>query len=181
MCILSWILLSIPLIISALAGVVYLTGNIRVQDKGRFIRSAQLSEKRFKKLLKKHKVKTVVNLRGTDDAPHEKVICEEMGIDYFAPEWESRDIPTKESLRRLVRIFEMSNEPIYVHCLGGADRSGEVSAIYHLMKGKTKKEALRQLTPWYFHIPYIRPAKRFFIERVWKGTEWAKNEYKGEL
>ena len=50
-----------------------------------------------------------------------------------------------------------------------------------LMKGKSKKDALKMLTPWYGHIPFIRPAKRFFIQKAWKGAEWAKNEYRGEL
>lgn len=181
MCISTWILLGIPVAFAVWVGIVYLYGNIRVQNGGKFIRSAQLSERRFKKLINKYKVKTVINLRGTDDAPHEKTICEEMNIDYFAPEWDSNDLPTKDNLIKLIRCLEMANEPIYVHCLGGADRSGEVAAIYYLMKGKDKEFALKQLTPWYFHIPYLRPAKRFFIEKAWQGVDWAKNKYTGEL
>jgi protein tyrosine/serine phosphatase len=171
------ILLGVPVLIALWVGFMNLYGNIRVMDDGKLIRSGQLSEKRFKRLIDKYKVKTVINLRGTENAPHEKRICEEKGIHYFGPSWSSKDLPTPENLRKLIILLEMAEDP----CLGGADRSGEVTAIYKLMKGQSKKEALKMLTPWYGHIPFIRPAKRFFIEKAWKGVEWAKNQYKGEL
>jgi hypothetical protein len=33
------------------------------------------------------------------------------------------------------------------------------------------------LTPKYHHISIFKPAKRYFIKKVWKGVEWARNEY----
>lgn len=171
------------LFIGIYVGILNLYGNIRVQNKGKFIRSGQLSEKRFENLLDKHKVKTVINLRGTDDAPHEEVICKKKGIAYVGDiSWDSDDLPNPEDLRKVVEVLEVCQEPVYVHCLAGADRSGEVAALYYIIKeGHDNKEALKNLTILYGHIPHLKPAKRFFIGKAWKGIEWAKTQYTGKL
>lgn len=160
-----------PIIVIGLyIGIMNLYGNIRVQNKGKFIRSAQLSEKRFENLIKKHKVKTVINLRGTDDAPHEKEICEKKGIFYVGDiEWDSDEIPSEESLNKMVNILETCEEPVYVHCLGGADRSGEIAAMYYTIREKYSiDKALKSLSILYGHMAWKRPAKRYFIMKVWR-------------
>jgi len=140
-------------------------------------RSAQLSPKRFKNLILRKKIKTVINFRGANK--EEEDICSALKIKYISIPMSSGQLPNPKNLAKLVDSFRLGERPIYIHCLGGADRTGEAAAIYKLMEGKSKKEALRQLTPYYLHFPFVKPAKRFFIEILWQGESWAKNKYTG--
>ncbi len=64
-----------------------------------------------------------------------------------------------------------------MHCDGGADRAGEASAIYQIeYMGKSRAEALEMLTLRYRHLSWLKPAKRYFIER-YRGEDWLRNEY----
>jgi protein tyrosine/serine phosphatase len=68
--------------------------------------------------------------------------------------------------------------PILIHCQGGADRTGEASAIYlidHL--GYDREEAAKKaLKLRYFHTPLYAPAKTYFIDR-YLGEDWARTVY----
>ena len=88
-------------------------------------------------------------------------------------------LPHREDLLKLLDIFETAPRPILIHCHGGADRTGEASAIYKLeYMAKTKKQALRQLTLWYMHLKPRFPAKRYFIKDLYQGKDWVKSDYK---
>jgi len=156
--------------------------NKRTVEKGKLYRSAQLSAKQIKKAIKKWDIKTVVNLRG--ESPHkqwwveEEQAVRESGAKYFNLKMSAGRLPHRDDLLKLIEIYESAPQPILIHCQGGADRTGEASAIWKLdfMK-KSKKEALKQLTIWYRHIALRFPAKRYFIKDIYQGKEWAKQNY----
>ncbi len=155
----------------------FFSGNVRVLDSGNFIRSAQLKSEKVEKLIKKHKISTVVSLRG--EVEGEREVVEKAGARYVTISMSSRRFPYPEDLNKLLDIYtDLRNYPIYVHCLGGADRTGEASAIYHmLIMKKDQKEALKQLSIRYLHVAGLKPAKRYFIQE-WEGLEWARNKYR---
>jgi len=170
----------------AYAGYWYFSGNIRVLDNGNLIRSAQLSKRQLKKLLKKYKPKTVVSFRGEahfrtgkEKGESERTVVEEFGSRYAPISMSSQRFPYPEDLNKLLDVYmDLGSYPIYIHCLGGADRTGEASAIYSMMiMKKSQKEALKQLTFRYLHIAGLKPAKRYFIQE-WKGIDWARKKYR---
>src|SRR5256885_526986 len=56
--------------------------------------------------------------------------------------------------------------PLLVHCEGGADRTGAVTALYCItMLGESKDKAIRSLGPEYLHIKLLRPCMDALIER----------------
>jgi hypothetical protein len=64
-----------------------------------------------------------------------------------------------------------------VHCLGGADRTGEATALYEIeYMGRTPAEALEALTPRYRHVDWLRPAKRAFVA-AYRGERWVREVY----
>lgn len=165
-----------------LAGYKYFTGNIHVVDKGGLIRSAQLSPRQLEALLKKYKPKAVISLRGDarfKNGQPERPVVEQYGAKYYPLAMSSEHFPSPENLNKLIDIYlDLSNYPIYVHCLGGADRTGEAAAIYQLLiKNTSKEEALKQLSYKYFHFRSMKPAKSYFIKE-WKGLEWARTKYR---
>lgn len=167
-------------------GYKYFTGNVHVLSGGNFIRSAQLNKKQLEKLLGKHKPKVVVSLRGEahfrtgkEKGKPEREVVEKFGARYITINMSSKRFPYPEDLNKLLDVYmDLGNYPIYIHCLGGADRTGEASAIYQIViNRKSKEEALKQLTLKYLHLRSIKPAKSYFIQE-WEGIDWAKNRYR---
>lgn len=156
----------------------YLTKNKHTVVKGKLYRSAQLSIKTFKKYITKNKIEAVINFRGENK--EEKKFCEDNGIAYYTISESSSKIPSRENLLKMFEVYEKHKGPIYIHCLGGADRTSLGSAIWLLMNGADKKKALRQITPFYLHWPFHKPAKRYFVEAIWYGgVSWMKANYQG--
>lgn len=157
----------------------YLTGNKHTVEKGRLYRSGQLSLKSFKKYIERKGIKTVVNFRGEN--AEERAYCESKGIAYHSIPESSWSIPSKENLTKMIDVYNSCEEPLYIHCLGGADRTSLGSAVWLLMKkGISKEQAEKQVSQRYLHWPFHKPAKRFFVQAVWtKDAEYMKANYEG--
>ncbi|MBY0414969.1 MAG: tyrosine-protein phosphatase [Bdellovibrionales bacterium] len=159
-----------------------LVNNIHETDPGKLYRSAQLKDHELKKLILKRKIKTVINLRGegVDKDWYQKELraSNELGVAHFDIAMSASRLPHKDDLRKLLALYETAERPILIHCLAGADRTGEAAALYQMIyMGKSKDEAIKQLSIRFFHLPSAKPAKRYFIRDVWQGVEWAKNSY----
>ena len=89
-------------------------------------------------------VKTVVNLQTFHSDRDE---CKETGLQYFhiaAQAWEGED---EEVIEFLKVVSDPENQPVFVHCLHGADRTGVMSAAYRIVvQGWSKDEAIREMT-----------------------------------
>jgi len=106
-------------------------------------RGAQPEDEGFAEL-KAIGVKTVVNLRTFHSDRDE---CEDAGLKYFhitVQAWEEEDDEVAEFLKV---VQDPENQPVFVHCLHGADRTGVMSAVYRIVvQGWSKDEAIREMT-----------------------------------
>jgi protein tyrosine/serine phosphatase len=153
--------------------------NFHEIDAGKFYRSAQLGKDEFEDVVKKYGIRTVINLRGHqpgewwyDDEESElkrlHVRQEDIGFS-------TEQMQTKEDWARYAQLLKTVERPILVHCRSGADRTGEASAVYMLdYMGKSRDEALKQLSVRYLHLPMFLPAKTVFIEN-YQNAEWLLN------
>ncbi|WP_413586410.1 fused DSP-PTPase phosphatase/NAD kinase-like protein [Bdellovibrio sp. HCB274] len=156
--------------------------NFHEVEKGELYRSAQLDAIELKRYIKKHGIQTIINLRGAEPLSfwwqQETYVAKSMNVLHYDIPMTAEEIPHRKNLVRLISLFDIVPRPILIHCQGGADRSGEAAAIYQMIyAGKSKEEALKQLTFKYRHIAKIKPAKRYFIEKVWQGDEWMMANY----
>lgn len=155
--------------------------NLHEIDPGKYYRSGQLTGKEFEELIKKRGIKTIINLRGPSTDywyQDELATANRFGVTHIDIAMSAKRLPHRKDLIKLLESFETAERPILVHCQGGADRTGEATAIYQMLyMGKTKSEALKMLTVKYFHIEQKMPAKRYFISEIWKGADWTYNEY----
>lgn len=179
----TFLLLSVLILISSCNPAM----NFHEIDKDKFFRSAQLSGKEFEQVIQEHGIKTIINLRGESDSgwyKEEISAANKYNVAHIDIGMSAKRLPHRKDLIKLLESLETAERPILVHCQGGADRTGEASAIYQMLyMGKSKSEALNMLTLKYFHIKERMPAKRYFIKDLWKGVEWVYNEYdpcKGE-
>ena len=156
--------------------------NFHEIDKGKFYRSAQLSAGDLEAYVKQYGIRTVINLRGENPGEewfqNEESISQRLGLEFVSIAMSASKIPSRTNLNTLLTAFATLPRPILVHCRAGADRTGEASALYQMLyMNKTKDQALKMLTPRYGHFKFIMPAKRYFIDEVWQGVEWAQNQY----
>ena len=120
--------------------------NFHKVDEGVY-RSAQLTPWKLKKIIKKYNIKTIINLRGTKKNymyEKEKEICEKFGVKYIPFQIASRNLPKPEEIEELINIFKNEQKPMLFHCKAGADRTGFVATLYHIVNGKSKKEAIKK-------------------------------------
>ena len=115
-------------------------------------------------------VHTVLSLRGfhSDDIPKDVALQSEH-ISFKA--WHPED----EDVVRFLRIVnDPAQQPVFVHCQWGADRTGMMCAIYRIAcNGWTKDEALAEMTrggfgfhpEWTNLIEYVR---KLDIDRIAK-------------
>lgn len=98
-------------------------------------------------LLAARGIKTILNLRAADErARAEEIEARAAGLRYFNIPMEGLDRPTDEQIERALKIInDTANQPVFVHCKHGADRTGTVIAIYRMTHdGWSTEEALRE-------------------------------------
>ncbi len=107
-------------------------------------RSSQPSPQSIKLLKEKYGLKSILNLRGSEEADSwEKSLADSLGINYIHFPMDARIPQSEDTLKTILKIVNSSeNHPILVHCLGGKDRTGIVIALYKLEKYNTPKDEL---------------------------------------
>jgi protein tyrosine/serine phosphatase len=122
-----------------------LADNMATVEPGNFYRSGQIPGGRLSAVVRRHGIRTVINLRGA--APQEDwyraelSACESLGVAHEDFDWFKDHLPEPESLAAFVRLINEAERPILVHCQGGVHRSAVASACYLLMNGASVDEA----------------------------------------
>lgn len=116
-------------------------------------------------LLKRLGIKTVVNLRDDDErAKQEEADVKMAGLQYFNFPFARWGRPQDKEMEQVLSIVNNpANQPVFVHCKHGADRTGVVIAVYRITHDgwtseQAKAEAKRYgLKPWQLGMKdYIR-------------------------
>jgi protein tyrosine/serine phosphatase len=128
-------------------------------------RSGQMSAAQLTRAVQQYGIKSIVNLRGenpgSDWHQAEIATAAKLKVVYYDRGFGSGDQLTLEMMDDLVTVLRQAPKPVLIHCLGGADRSGLVSALYRFaMEGQTPGAACGELSLWYGHVPLLRPKVR---------------------
>jgi protein tyrosine/serine phosphatase len=92
-------------------------------------------------------IKTVINLRGEDEVSlEEKKQAEAAGLRYFSVPMPGLSAPSDEVVARVMSIIDNpENQPVFIHCKRGSDRTGTIAAIYRISHdGWTADRALNE-------------------------------------
>ena len=109
-------------------------------------------------------VKTVIDLRvfhsDADEAAGTKLVLERISFKTWHPE-------DDDVVRFLKVITARKNQPAFVHCQHGSDRTGTMIAIYRIaIQGWSKREAIDEMTTGGFGFHPIWRNLVVYIERA---------------
>jgi tyrosine-protein phosphatase SIW14 len=94
--------------------------------------------------LKRMGVKTVINLRGSDDhSKKEKAWAEAAGLRFINVPESNWFRPDQKNIDAIIKQIDVpENQPVFIHCKRGSDRTGTVVAVYRIThNGWTGKQA----------------------------------------
>jgi len=109
----------------------------------RIYRGAQPTEQGVRELARRG-VKTIINLRDRDEkAETEKKWAEKEGIKFYNIPFGNWLGPKDEKVQDVLKLINApGNQPVFIHCKRGADRTGTVVAAYRISHdGWTAREA----------------------------------------
>lgn len=133
--------------------------NFRVVEDGVLYRSGQLSPPVFERVVREHRIKTVVTLRTTRDPSRpypdewERELCESRGIKHvrivplvWSPD-EKGEIPAERNVEKFLGLMaDPANHPVLVHCFAGIHRTGQMCALYRMELNRwSAADAVREM------------------------------------
>ena len=132
------------------------TRNFHTIVPGAAYRSGQMNPEQLTRAIQANGIQSVLNLRGanTNDAWHraEVATTTALKVTHLDRSLGARKELTIPEMDELVGLLKSAPKPLLIHCEGGADRSGLVSALYRLaIEGEPPQKADNELTIWYGH------------------------------
>ena len=121
---------------------------------GKLYRSNHPTPGRLERAVKKHEIKTLINLRGHRQCGSDALsreAAERLGLIHIDMAFESRGAPHADRILRFHQIYRELVTPALMHCKSGADRAGLAAGLAILFEGGTAEEALKQLRLRYGH------------------------------
>ena len=113
--------------------------NFRWVREGEAARSSQAHFGGLKRLMNRHGLRAIINLRGENSDlswwRYEKRVCAALGARHFDTMLDSRKLPTRPMLVCLMRAFDEAPRPFLLKCSGGQDRTGLAAALYLIHQG----------------------------------------------
>jgi protein tyrosine/serine phosphatase len=134
-------------------------GNFHEVDKGLVFRSSWLGAERLEQAVRRHDVKTVLNLcgpqSGTEWYEGEQAVARRHGLRLIDLPLSADKEPTPEQVEAVLAVLREAPKPIVIHCRAGSDRTGLACALYVGVRGGSYQEAREQLSLYYGHFPYL--------------------------
>jgi tyrosine-protein phosphatase SIW14 len=127
--------------------------------------------------LAKMGVRSVINLRSRNE---EKEQVEAHGMRSFGVPMSAFGEVNPERVRKAVALMaDPANQPVFVHCQQGRDRTGVVVAVYRMeVDGWSREKAEEEMQAYGFHDVWFR--MKSFIRRYRPGSGSGGEPTKGE-
>ena len=116
----------------------------------------------MRRFLARRGIRGIINLRGRNDDlswwRKETAAAEALGAAHFDAMLDSRKLPTREMLARLIEALAAAPHPFVVKCSGGQDRTSLAMALYLLHCGGW--QAFEEAQAQFSRFPYLHFPKR---------------------
>ena len=141
---------------------------IRIDNFGRvsdtYYRGAQPKGDDFK-ALSALGVKLVIDLASEGDA-REDAMSRAAGMRFVRIPMTTHEPPSPEvTARFLSLVTDPTNQPVYVHCIGGKHRTGVMTAIYRMtLERWSASQAFAEMKRYNFGPDFLHPEFKAFID-----------------
>jgi uncharacterized protein (TIGR01244 family) len=154
---------------------------------GRLYRSAQMPRDALAETIREYGIRTVIDLRLTEDASDETGLSEaeaarRAGADYRHIPFSSARVDQRASLLALLAAYRELPPPLLVHCSSGTHRAGVAAAAWLIdQAGWSPDRAAEQLTMKYGFFRPERDLKAFLqgrptLDRVIRAYSLVRDE-----
>lgn len=149
----------------------WIKGNFHVITENRAYRSRQLDKQLLKYYVTKYNIKSIISLRGAEPGKKwyddELEVCSIYDITHYDLDLAMDKEPKKQDMETLINLFKTVPKPVFIHCLGGSDRTGLAATLWKIVMEKEDKEkASRHMLFFYGHMPF---GKARVLDRwLWK-------------
>ncbi len=161
---------------------------------GEAARAAQAWGGFLEPFLRNRGIAAIINLRGDNSDlswwQYETRVAKKLGIAHLDTMMDSRKLPTRKMLVRMIESFDTAPKPFLLKCSGGQDRTSLASALYILHRDgwDAMDKARRQFARFpYLHFPkkhqrWLAPFLDFARQdaRGRSLEEWIWNDYAPE-
>lgn len=169
----KYIILPLLTIVILWATYFFAYGNFHKVDKDVY-RSAQLFDFNLPYYLKKHKIKSILNLRSMRKAKKlkrkwyvdEVSISKELNVVRYDYPIGDREEASIEEMETIIKLMKNAPKPLLIHCKMGADRTSLASALY-LYSSTSSKSPERAISIVYGHFPWLG-SKTIAMDRSYK-------------
>jgi tyrosine-protein phosphatase SIW14 len=112
-------------------------------------------------------IRTLVDLRGEDVDPAEKLEAARAGLGYVQIPMTTHEMPTQVKLEEFLHIVtDPERQPVYVHCVGGRHRTGVMTAVYRMARdGWSADQAFKEMKAYKFGPDFLHPEFKAFVYR----------------
>lgn len=147
---------------------------------GEAARAAQVWAGRLGPFLQKRGIKAIINLRGRNDDlswwKNESGTAAALGIAHLDAMLDSRKLPTRDMLVRLIQAFDEAPRPFVLKCSGGQDRTSFAAALYLIHRGGW--DAMPGAMAQFARFPYLHFPK---AQQRWLAVfaEFAREQARG--
>ncbi len=135
------------------------SGNLHEVEAGRYYRAGQLDSEMLDQVIKHYGIRSILNLRGENRGSpwydDEMATAAMNGITHLDYHLSARQRVSVPQLQAILALLHNAPKPVLVHCLAGADRTGLVTAVYHLSQGADPEMAAEALSLRYGHFPFL--------------------------
>jgi tyrosine-protein phosphatase SIW14 len=111
-----------------------------------FYRGGQPTENGLAEL-KKLGIKTIINLRTTgNDVEKEEIAAKKLGLNFINVPLNNWLKPKNSEVENVLKLInEATNQPLFLHCKRGSDRTGTIVAAYRIrFENWTDKQAVKE-------------------------------------
>jgi protein tyrosine/serine phosphatase len=134
-------------------------GNVHVVSPGVAIRSAEPSGARLIEMKQRFGIRAVVNLRGRNDGEpwyeDEVRASHLLGLQHVDVALSAQHELSPAQIDAVLALIERAPKPVLIHCNGGSDRTGLISAAWLYAHGSPKDVADAQLALRFGHFPWL--------------------------
>src|SRR5579883_394250 len=125
--------------------------------RGEAARAMQAWAGGLKTFLRRRGIKSIINLRGRNDDlswwKKETAAARSLGIAHLDAMLDSRKLPTKAMLERLIESFDTAPRPFLLKCSGGQDRTSFAAALYLIHRDGWRAMAIARAQ--FARFPYL--------------------------